>query len=199
MKSIKKLVSIICLLAMSMFAHAASMDFEDHGYYITDKISGLDWGKLPYTYGYDIYDSTIELNYLNGDPKTNFYPASGQQINQLLADYLGTPINAIDGVYHAPIEGLLNMLGANPIVDAFTTDMFPDGAPLTDVRWTATLTSTYSLIHDDGLGGEAWNSAGTFTVRISPQIIPVPSAIVLFGLSLISLTFWKKLSLNCKV
>lgn len=143
------LCSAALTAAFSIPAAASSTDIVDHGTYLTDTLSGLDWLDVMASVNMSYDQVTAQLG--AGGAFEGWHYATGEQLNTLLNHFTNesNPYpRPIAQFSHDPsqVDGLINMLGST--IDPYYQHYF--GQPVTQYYGWAegSYKSTYGLIAD---------------------------------------------------
>lgn len=210
---LRKTALIIGILASATFAEtsfALMAPMEDHGNYLTDKTSGLDWLDITITFGksYDYVSSQFG--------ETGIYAgwryATGDEFNTLISNYTGATISGYGVINQETdlIDGLVTMLGYySPVVDVYYAAGFiADSAPITSNYYRAGICDNdrvgtwcmgggnaqdVSVSHLDFAPSNysQWN-LGSFLVRSTSNYVPEPTSAALVGLGIAAVAFRRR-------
>lgn len=210
---LRKTALIIGIMASATFAEtsfALMPPIEDHGNYLTDKTSGLDWLDITNTFGksYDYVSSQFgEAGLYAG-----WRYATGEEFNSLISNYTGATISGYGVINQETdlIDGLVTMLGYyTPLVDVYYAAGFiADPGPLTSYYYRAGICNNDQARVSCMLGGDAqdvsvahldfaasnysqWN-IGSFLVRSTSNNVPEPASAALVGLAIAAIAFCRK-------
>jgi len=186
MKSLKLLaIPLLCLLNVPTAVLAATTDFTNHGHYLSDGISGLDWLDVTQTKAQE-FDSVI-AQFGDGELYDGWRLASVQQFKDLLTNFdnYAYTVDPHDGVYTTadnvsdPLMYLLGNSGGRISIGMLGSEEFmgcvgDGGYCVTEIP--AALDPRGSDIH------------GTYLVRDTAIVAtPIPAAVWLFGSALVGL------------
>jgi len=99
------------LLGMSI-GTGAQATIIDHGSYLSDTASGLDW--LDVTASVNLSMQQVKANFGSGGLYSGWRYATGNEFNQLVGNYTGNPVGGYGEIFQEPdlIDGLVDMLGS---------------------------------------------------------------------------------------
>ncbi len=112
-KTIKGLVRIMLIqITFCTSVFASNVDFDDHGTYTTDNISGLDW--LDVTASINQNYNFVTKNMVAGGIYAGWRYASGAEFDGLVANYTGgfRGDDFMNRIYGDRIDGLVTLLGS---------------------------------------------------------------------------------------
>jgi len=108
------IASTIFQLLPTSVVYAASTDIIDHGTYLSDSVSGLDWLDVTLSVNRSQYDVSSQFG--NGGDYAGYRYATGVELNTLVARYTGTdtgvPLNHYVDHSGDVIDGLIRLLGS---------------------------------------------------------------------------------------
>ena len=112
----KKLIGT--LLACLAFCGTVQASIIDHGPYLTDTQSGLDWLDVTTTAGMSVTGVRTQL--MTGGQFSGWRYATSKEFNQLVTNYTGITVSGNDYINQEPnkIDGLVTLLGSTADVYA---------------------------------------------------------------------------------
>ena len=174
--------------------HAALID---NGNFTTDTASGLDWLDLTSSQSYSYNELIVETGV--GGLFEGYQLATVAEVDSLF-DAADLPASGNDTTDFAAVDALIDLIGAtssqNSFLEAFGITATPAGGSShrvtgLDFYFNNSL-PTYALIggltYGDTFGPD---TAGGWLIR-ETSVVPIPSALILFGSALIGLVGFGK-------
>jgi hypothetical protein len=203
-KGIKTLFGLVGGLVFAANTYAAIVD---HGNYLTDTSSGLDWldGTVTFGKSYDYVSSQFG----GSGAYAGWRYAAGDEFNALLAHFTGTPITGYGVINQETdrIDALVSMLGNfSPFSGVFylagyisDTGQIPSNQYLAGICNNDNPNATcmagasgqdVSVTHLSEVPSSfsQWN-IGSFLVRTSTNNVPEPTSTLLIGLGIVAMAF----------
>jgi hypothetical protein len=216
-----KTTKTLALALTALFSCSAQAVIIDHGDYLSDTVSGLDWKDVTATVNMSYNDVSAQFG-TNG-AYAGWRYATGDEFNVLVGNYTGDFI--IPGVYYTifqfgdRIDGLVALIGST--LDTFWQSQYGTdfdsyqgytGGPFMDysyglladqnqsgLRYAAFMQSDNRPNGSDMSGAHSYTVPddyagylqGSFLVRSSASAIPEPTTIALLALGLMGLAVAK--------
>ncbi len=203
------------LVAGFVFAANTYASIVDHGNYLTDTSSGLDWLDATATFGKSYNDVSNQFG--GSGILTGWRYASGDEFNTLLANYTGTAISGYGRINQETdrIDGLVTMLGnyspfnnvyylAGFISDAGQTPSYQylagicnnDNPNATCMTGASGQDVSVAHLAEAPASSSSWN-IGSFLVRTSTNNVPEPTSTLLIGLGIAVMAVRRKNPDSC--